>query len=70
VSNICLQESIALRGESRIPVLLSRERPKITSQNREKSLNLEYINSNSRKQTTDMLDSNRNQINLRQENVG
>ncbi|XP_018046258.1 PREDICTED: uncharacterized protein LOC108685801 [Atta colombica] len=64
------KESIALRGESRIPVLLSRERPKITSQNREKSLNLEYINSNSRKQTTDMLDSNRNQINLQQENVG
>ncbi|KYN18995.1 hypothetical protein ALC57_08668, partial [Trachymyrmex cornetzi] len=64
------KESIALRGESRIPVLLSRERPKITSQNREKSLNLEYVNSNSRKQTTDMLDSNRNRINLRQENIG
>ncbi|KAG5333457.1 TGRM1 protein, partial [Acromyrmex heyeri] len=63
------KESIALRGESRIPILLSRERPKITSQN-EKSLNLEYVNSNSRKQTTDMLDSNRNRINLRQENVG
>ncbi|XP_011063428.1 PREDICTED: uncharacterized protein LOC105151429 [Acromyrmex echinatior] len=63
-------ESIALRGESRIPILLSRERPKITSQNHEKSLNLEYVNSNSRKQTTDMLDSNRNRINLRQENVG
>ncbi|KYN37363.1 hypothetical protein ALC56_08266 [Trachymyrmex septentrionalis] len=64
------KESITLRGESRIPVLLSRERPKITSQNREKSFNLEYVNSNSRKQTTDMLDSNRNRINLRQENVG
>ncbi|KYN01938.1 hypothetical protein ALC62_07241, partial [Cyphomyrmex costatus] len=64
------KESIALRGESRIPVLLSRERSKITSQNRDKSLNLEYVNSNSRKQTTDVLDSNRNRINLRQENVG
>jgi len=47
-----------------------RERPKITSQNREKSLNSEYINSNSRKQMTDVLDNNRNRINSRQENVG
>lgn len=65
-----LQESIVLRAESKIPILSTRERPKITSQNREKSLNLEYVNSNSRKQTTDVLDSNRNRINSRQDNVG
>ncbi|XP_011701488.1 PREDICTED: uncharacterized protein LOC105458119 [Wasmannia auropunctata] len=65
------KENTGLRGESRIPVLLpTRERPKITSQNREKSLNLEHVNSNSRKQTTDVLDSNKNRINTRQENVG
>ncbi|XP_011871564.1 PREDICTED: uncharacterized protein LOC105564074 [Vollenhovia emeryi] len=64
------KENTVLRGESRIPVLSTRERPKITSQNREKSLNLDHVNSNSRKPTTDALDSNRNRINLRQENVG
>ncbi|KAL0109941.1 hypothetical protein PUN28_013527 [Cardiocondyla obscurior] len=66
------KENAVLRGESRIPVLLpARERPKITSQNREKSVNLERINSNTlRKQTTDLLDNNRNRINLRHENVG
>ncbi|XP_012535111.1 uncharacterized protein LOC105835962 isoform X2 [Monomorium pharaonis] len=63
------KESTALRGESRIPVLSMRERPKITSQNREKSLNLEYVSSTSRKQTTDLLDGNRNRINARQEDV-
>ncbi|XP_011164293.1 uncharacterized protein LOC105199069 isoform X2 [Solenopsis invicta] len=63
------KESTVLRGESKIPVLSTRERPKITSQNRDKSLNLEHVNSNSRKQTTDALDSNRNRINSRQEDV-
>ncbi|KAL6256824.1 hypothetical protein P5V15_011763, partial [Pogonomyrmex californicus] len=64
------KESAVLRGESRIPILSVRERLKITLQNREKSLNLEHVNSNSRKQTKDVLDNNRNRINSRQENVG
>lgn len=68
MQNMCLQESTTLRGESKIPILLS-TRSKITSQNREKSINLEHINSNSRKQTKDALDSNSNRINLRQENI-
>ncbi|XP_072762296.1 uncharacterized protein [Anoplolepis gracilipes] len=64
------KESTVLRGESKIPILLpTRERPKITSQNRDKSINLEYVNSNSRKQTKDALDSNSNRINSRQENI-
>ncbi|XP_025270604.1 uncharacterized protein LOC105251443 isoform X2 [Camponotus floridanus] len=62
------KESTALRGESKIPILLS-TRSKITSQNREKSINLEHINSNSRKQAKDALDSNSNRINSRQENI-
>ncbi|XP_070154270.1 TOG array regulator of axonemal microtubules protein 1 isoform X4 [Polyergus mexicanus] len=64
------KESTTLRGESKIPILLStRERYKITSQNREKSINLEHVNSNSRKQTKDALDSNSNRIDSRQENI-
>ncbi|XP_029678629.1 uncharacterized protein LOC115244815 isoform X3 [Formica exsecta] len=64
------KESTALRGESKIPILLStRERSKITSQNREKSINLEHVNSNSRKQTKDALDSNSNRIDSRQESI-
>lgn len=70
MQNVCLQESTALRGESKIPILLStRERSKITSQNREKSINLEHVNSNSRKQTKDALDSNSNRIDSRQESI-
>ncbi|XP_071558648.1 uncharacterized protein [Temnothorax nylanderi] len=69
VNEVAKEKESTVRGESRIPVLSTRERPKITSQNRERSLNLEHVNSNSRKQT-DVLDSNRNRINLRQENVG
>lgn len=65
---LALQESIALRGESKIPVLSTRERRKITPQNRARSVNLEHVNS--RKQTKDVLDSNRNRIGSRQDNVG
>ncbi|XP_014468480.1 PREDICTED: uncharacterized protein LOC106741218 [Dinoponera quadriceps] len=61
---------ITKEKESKIPVLLTRERHKVTPQNREKSINLGYVNSNSRKQTKDALDSNRNRINSWQENIG
>nr|XP_012232865.1 PREDICTED: uncharacterized protein LOC105678252 isoform X2 [Linepithema humile] len=64
------KENTALKGESKIPILSTRERPKITSQNRGKSVNLEYLDSISRKQTKDALDNNRNRINSRQDNVG
>ncbi|KAL6428054.1 hypothetical protein ACFW04_008438 [Cataglyphis niger] len=63
------KESTALRGESKIPILSTRERSKITLQNREKSINLEHVNSNSRKQTKDASDSNSNRINSRQESI-
>lgn len=69
MQNVFLQESTALRGESKIPILSTRERSRITSQNREKSINLEHVNSNSRKQTKDASDSNSNRINSRQESI-
>ncbi|XP_032682196.1 uncharacterized protein LOC116849305 isoform X2 [Odontomachus brunneus] len=68
LNEIAKEKDTTVRGESKIPVLLMRERHKITSQNREKSVNLEYVNLNLRKQTKDALDSNRNRINSRQEN--
>jgi len=70
--NIHLQENAAARGESKIPILSTRERTKkAIVQNLEQSVNPEYVDSNSqRRQTKDALDNNKNRINPQQENVG
>ncbi|EZA50927.1 hypothetical protein X777_10555 [Ooceraea biroi] len=62
-------ENANLRGESKIPILSTRSKPTVT-QNREQAINSEHVNSNSRKQTKDALDNNKNRINPRQENLG
>ncbi|XP_011344178.2 uncharacterized protein LOC105283262 isoform X2 [Ooceraea biroi] len=63
------KENANLRGESKIPILSTRSKPTVT-QNREQAINSEHVNSNSRKQTKDALDNNKNRINPRQENLG
>ncbi|XP_025156270.1 uncharacterized protein LOC105185536 isoform X1 [Harpegnathos saltator] len=69
LNEIAKEKDAAVKGDSKIPVLLTRERHKVTTENREKNpANLEHVGPNSRRQAKDALDSNRNRINSRPEN--